>query len=70
MSIYNLQLISSEGELIQCNIFLYVLGYSRIKYLEIIFDRTQTTLFRCLDNDFDYTGGVSLSKVVFNERFR
>ncbi|HAP8785506.1 TPA: IS21 family transposase [Enterococcus faecium] len=54
----NLQIISSEGEIIHCNIFLYVLGYSRIKYLEVTFDRTQATLFRCLTHAFEYTGGV------------
>uniref|UniRef100_UPI0037C0A2A2 Mu transposase domain-containing protein n=2 Tax=Enterococcus TaxID=1350 RepID=UPI0037C0A2A2 len=28
------------------------------KYLELTFDRSQTTLFRCLTNAFQYTGGV------------
>lgn len=54
----NLQMISSEGDSFYCNIFLYVLGYSRIKYLEVTFDWTQNTLFRCLIHAFDYTGGV------------
>lgn len=54
----DLKLVNKFGEVISCNIFLYVLGYSRIKYLELTFDRSQTTLFRCLTNAFQYTGGV------------
>jgi transposase len=54
----NLQIVTSEGEIIHCNIFLYVLGYSRMKYLEVTFDRNQRTLFRCLAHAFEYTGGV------------
>ena len=54
----DLKLVNKFGEVIFCNIFLYVLGYSRIKYLELTFDRSQTTLFRCLTNAFQYTGGV------------
>lgn len=47
----DLKLVNKFGEVISCNIFLYVLGYSRIKYLELTFDRSQTTLFRCLTNE-------------------
>ncbi|WP_165038310.1 IS21 family transposase [Enterococcus sp. ZJ1622] len=54
----NLKLVNKFGEVVPCNIFLYVLGYSRIKYLELTFDRSQTTLFRCLTHAFQYTGGV------------
>ncbi|MCA6712250.1 hypothetical protein LF875_13720 [Enterococcus faecalis] len=34
----DLKLVNKFGEVISCNIFLYVLGYSRIKYLELTFD--------------------------------
>lgn len=54
----DIKLISKNGEIFQCNIFLYVLGYSRIKYLELTLDRSQPTLFKCLTNAFNYTGGI------------
>lgn len=39
------------------SIFLIVLGNSRYKYIELTFDQTQTTLFKCLINSFKYFGG-------------
>lgn len=39
------------------SIFLIVLGNSRYKYIELTFDQTQETLFRCLVNSFHYFGG-------------
>ena len=39
------------------SIFLIVLGNSRYKYIELTFDQTQLTLFRCLINSFKYFGG-------------
>ena len=39
------------------SIFLIVLGNSRYKYIELTFDQTQSTLFRCLINSFKYFGG-------------
>lgn len=61
----NLKLVNKFGEVTSCNIFLYVLGYSRIKYLELTFDRFQITLFRCLTNAFQYTGGI-LAEIWFD----
>lgn len=52
------KLALKSGEIITCNIFLYVLGYSRMKYLEVTFDRSQKTLFSCLTQAFQETGGV------------
>lgn len=46
------------GEVVTCNIFLYVLGYSRIQYLEVTFDHSQKTLFQCLNQAFYETGGI------------
>ena len=39
------------------SIFLIVLGNSRYKYIELTFDQTQPTLFRCLINSVKYFGG-------------
>ena len=39
------------------SIFLIVLGNSRYKYIELTFDQTQPTLFKCLINSFKYFGG-------------
>lgn len=67
-------------------IFLsYILNYSRRQYIEVVDDKTQTTLFRCLVNAFLYLGGVpkeiksdnqkacvdrwELGKPVFNKKF-
>lgn len=40
------------------NIFLYIMSYSKHKYIELTIDRSQPTLFKCLVNCFRYTGGV------------
>jgi transposase len=53
MTLYN-----SVGQPIHFNIFLYVLPYSKLKYLTLIFERSQDTLFQCLDDAFYHTGGV------------
>lgn len=52
------QLISKYGEIFEFNIFLYILGYSRSKYIEITLDKKQDTLFRCITNAFQYTDGI------------
>jgi transposase/putative transposon-encoded protein len=54
----NLNMISKYGEVFNINIFLMVLGYSRIKYVLLTTDRTQETLFTCLINAFRYFGGI------------
>jgi len=59
------KMVSKHGEIFEINIFLYVLGYSRIKYLELTFDRQQTTLFKCLLNAFVYSGGMP-KQVLFD----
>ena len=40
------------------SIFLYVLPYSKMKYLELTLDQKQDTLFKCLYHAFKYTGGI------------
>lgn len=47
------------------NIFLIVLGNSRYKYIELTFDKTQQTLFKCLINSFKYFGGVT-EEILFD----
>lgn len=54
----NLSMINRHGELFNINIFLIVLGYSRIKYICLTTDRKQGTLFMCLINAFRYFGGI------------
>lgn len=54
----NMTLYTSSGRPVTFNIFLYVLGYSRMKYLELTFEKKQDTLFMCLNDAFYLTGGV------------
>lgn len=54
----NLKLVSRNGEVFTINIFLYILGYSRMKYLQLTVDRLQPTLFDCLNQAFEKFGGV------------
>lgn len=37
---------------------MYVLSYSKKKYIALTFDRKQDTLFACLDDAFYHTGGL------------
>ncbi|ARJ50865.1 transposase [Staphylococcus lutrae] len=46
------------GRTSQFNIFLYVLHYSKMKYITLTWDRKQDTLFECLKEAFEYTEGV------------
>jgi len=46
------------GKVYKFNIFLYVLPYSKLKYITLTVDRKQDTLFKCLDEAFYHTGGV------------
>lgn len=54
----DMHFVSKNGKQIKVNIFLYVLGYSRMKYLCLTFDRTQETFFNCMTEAFEATGGV------------
>ena len=47
------------------SIFLIVLGNSRYKYIELTFDQTQTTLFKCLTNAFNYFNGTT-EEILFD----
>ena len=54
----NLKMISKHGEIFEVNIFLIVLGYSRMKFLKLTSDKTQRTLFMCMNEAFKYFGGI------------
>lgn len=54
----DLTMTNRNGEEICVNIFLAVLGYSRLKFVCLTEDRTQRTLFCCLKNAFEYFGGI------------
>lgn len=54
----SITMVSRYGEVFEVNIFLMVLGYSRLKYLKLTTDRTQKTLFKCLFQGFKYFEGV------------
>lgn len=54
----NLKMISKNGEIFVVNIFLMVLGYSRMKFVKLTSDKTQNTLFKCMSEAFKYFGGI------------
>ena len=54
----SLSLISKNGDKYTINIFLFILSYSKYKYIELTINRTQPTLFRCMVNCFKALGGV------------
>lgn len=54
----DMRLISYQGEVILFNTFLYVLPYSKKKFIALTFDCKQDTLFAFLNDTFYHTGGV------------
>ena len=54
----SMTLVSRGGESFTINIFLFILSYSKYKYIELTIDRRQETLFNCMVNCFRYLGGV------------
>lgn len=60
-----LKLHDSKGNEYVVSIFLTVLGNSRYKYIELTFDQTQPTLFKCLINAFQYFGGTT-NEILFD----
>lgn len=54
----NYKLVSKNGKVFDVNIFLYVLGYSRGKFIKLTTDRTQNTLFKCMKEAFEYFNGI------------
>lgn len=60
-----LELVDSSNAVYTINIFLMTLGYSRMKFVKLTFDRTQTTLFECLTSAFEFFGGVT-DEILFD----
>ena len=60
-----LKLHDKNGNEYIVSIFLIVLGNSRYKYIELTFDQSQSTLFRCLINSFKYFGGTT-EEILFD----
>ena len=54
----SLTLLNKSNKPVTINIFLSILGFSRLKYIELTTDRSQPTLFRCLTNAIKYFKGV------------
>jgi transposase len=62
----NMSLISKYGEVFKINIFLYILAYSKLKYIELTIDKTQSTLFNCLTNAFKYCDSRVPEEMLFD----
>lgn len=54
----SITMVSRQGEIFEINIFLIVLGYSRLKFVMLTTDRVQKTLFECITEAFKYFNGV------------
>lgn len=64
----SVKMISKSGEVFEINIFLMLLGYSRMKYLQLTIDKAQDTLFDCMINGLKYFGGVPKEIIFDNMR--
>ena len=60
-----LHLVDSSNADYTINIFLMTLGYSRMKFVKLTFDRTQQTLFECMTSAFEFFGGVT-DEILFD----
>lgn len=60
-----MKLQNKHGEIFEVNIFLMVLGYSMVKYLELTIDKNQDTLITSMTNGFNYFGGVP-KEIIFD----
>lgn len=60
-----LELVDSSNAPYMINIFLMTLGYSRMKFVKLTFDRTQSTLFECLTSAFEFFGGTT-DEILFD----
>lgn len=62
----SMTLLSKDKTPYKVNIFLYVLSYSKFKYIELTIDRVQPTLFRCIVNAFKYCGSRVPDEIWFD----
>jgi transposase len=60
-----LTLLDKYGNEHTVNIFLMILGYSRMKFVKATFDRTQKTLFECMTSAFEFFGGTT-EEILFD----
>ena len=51
-------MINRDGKVFLVNIFLIVLGYSRLKFTKLTSDKRQKTLFECMFESFRYFQGI------------
>lgn len=63
-----MKLISKHGEIYTIDIFLMVLGYSRMKYIGLTINKAQDTLLKTMVNGFKYYGGVPKEILFDNMR--
>ena len=54
----SVKMTNRKGDEMTVNIFLMVLGYSRLKFTKLTYDRTQKTLFGCIAEALSFFGGV------------
>lgn len=59
------KLVNMKGEVFEFNIFLFILGYSRVKYIELTIDKCQKTVFNCLINAFKSINGIT-QEILFD----
>jgi len=52
------KMVNRDGETFIINIFLIILGYSRLKFTKITSDKRQKTLFECMFEGFRYFQGI------------
>lgn len=55
-----------EGRLRRAHIFVMTLSYSRLHYVEFVFDQGQVTWVKCHMNAFEFFGGVSKRIILDN----
>lgn len=51
-------MVNRQGEIFVVNIFLMILGYSRLKFTKLTVDKRQKTLFECMFEAFRYFQGI------------
>ena len=61
----DMTLHTRSGEAITIQIFLFLLGYSRTKYIELTLDKSQDTLKKAMMSAFQYIGGVP-KEIIFD----
>lgn len=51
-------MVNKHGEIFEVNIFLIVLGFSRLKFIKLTTNKTQEVLFECMFESFRYFYGI------------